>query len=805
MGVFKTACRGCHGGCVFDMTVENGRVVAATPAKDGPLNQGRGCMKGRSIIEQMYHPDRLLYPMKRTGERGEGKWTRISWDDAYDTIAEKMNGLIKEYGPQCISSLTGTGRHHLPYLSRLANAIGTPNASTAGGLICLGPRRTAAAMTSGLFCGVDYYGPTRPGGILVWGANPAISGADGELQWLIRDAVQEGIPMVVVDPKPTELARKAKIWLKIRPGTDGALALGILNILISEDLYDHDFVENYTVGFAELKERCKEYTLEKVSGITWIPESQILEAAHWIAHTKPLGLEQGCAFEQSVNAMDTCRAIIMIPAITGNYDVPGGFVESMEIAPAGLPLSNEIPEEMKAVGITGGYPFTEHDVMSHPYLMLEAIRTGKPYPIRGMFIHANNTLLSMADAKHTRECLMKLDFLVYMDIFMNPTAELADIVLPAALWPEVDCVFAMPEFGDQVLLSQQKLVQVGECKMDEEFFIELCQRAGWNYGYTSHRQMMEEQIREMVRRRPEYADFTLDHLREKGYLAPERTYYNYKRQGFDTPTKKYEFKSTMMEMQGYDPIPSWHEPPETPVSRPDLTKEYPLILTTGGRQQPYFISNNRQIRSLRRAEPFPRVRMSPKTAAVYGLAEGDWAFIETPRGKITQKVKLEEGWDDRVINCDFAWWYPEAGAPGYGWDESNVNVLTWGDAPYDKYLGSYQFRGLLCRISKNESCSIEQRYYNSKYYLEPETNTSDSLVVNSELCVLCGECVRTCERVHGIGALKLATVEGITRVIPAVENSMRASGCVGCGQCQTACPMGAIEIVLTESDQEESL
>lgn len=176
--------------------------------------------------------------------------------------------------------------------------------------------------------------------------------------------------------------------------------------------------------------------------------------------------------------------------------------------------------------------------MAHPYMVLEAIRTGKPYKIRGMFINANNSLLSLADAKHTYACMKELDFLVYMDIFMNPTAELADIVLPAALWPEVDCLFCMPEFADQVLLSQRKCVQVGECKSDEEFILELCRRAGWNYGFTEQKDMMQQQLREMARRRPELSDITLEAIQERGFLAPERTYYNYKRHGFQTPTGK---------------------------------------------------------------------------------------------------------------------------------------------------------------------------------------------------------------------------------------------------------------------------
>lgn len=726
MTVYKTACRGCHGGCLYNVSVDNGRVVQVCPAKEGPLNRGRGCVKGMSIIEQMYHPDRLLYPQKRIGPRGSDQWERISWDEAYDLIVQRMNGLIEQYGPECISSLTGTGRHHLPYFFRLGNAIGTPNFSSAGALICLGPRRTAAVMTSGLFAGVDYFGSKRPGGILVWGANPAISGADGELQWFIKDAVKEGIPIVVVDPKPTELARKAKLWLRVRPGTDGALALGILNLLFTEDFYDHDFVERYTHGFEELRARCRDYPPDRVAAITGIPASQILAAARWIGTTKPLGLEQGCAFEQSVNAMDTCRAIFMIPAVTGNYDVPGGFVESMEIVPAGLRPANELPPERIERALTGGVPFLKRDTMAHPYLMLEAIRTGKPYKIRGMFINANNTLLSMADARHSYDCLKELDFLVYMDIFMNPTAELADVVLPAALWPEVDCVFAMPEFGDQVVLSQQKCVQVGECKSDEEFILELCRRAGWNYGFTDQHSMMEAQMQELVRRRPEYQGFSLDDLRRQGYLAPERTYYNYKRCGFHTPTGKFELLSTEMAKAGVDPLPSWHEPSETPVSTPELTDKYPLILTTGGRQQPYFVSNNRQIKSLRRMEPFPLVRMHPAAARKYGLAEGDWAWIETLRGRITQKVKLEPEMAENVVNCDFGWWYPEAGAPGYGWDESNANILTIAAPPYDRYLGSYQLRAMLCRVYPNPDCKIEARY---KAWMNaaPETEQTESL------------------------------------------------------------------------------
>ncbi len=710
----KAACRGCHGGCMHILTVEDGRLVKVRPDPDGPLNHGHACVKGMSIIEQMYHPDRLLYPLRRKGPRGRGTWERITWDEAYDEIVRRLTQLREAYGPECVALTTGTGRHHLAHLWRFGNVLGTPNATSSGALICLGPRKNAGEFTAGVFAGVDYYGAVKPAGILVWGANPAVSGADGELQWHIKDAVRAGTPLIVVDPQPTELAKQAVCWLRLRPGTDGALALGILNLLISEDLYDHAFVEGYTHGFAELKERCAQYPVEKVAQITWVPEADIRKAARLIASLKPLSLEWGCAIEQTPNAIQTCRAIFLIPALTGNWDVPGGFVPSKEIAPTVYPLFERLSPEESAKCISGGYPLNDGTaspkLFAHPYETFDAMKTGKPYRIRALLSNANNSLISMPDAKHAYECLMALDFFVYMDFFMTPTAELADLVLPAALWPEIDSLFCMPEFGDEALLTMRKAVQVGECKSDEEFFLEVCRRMGLDFGADSQEQLLNELLEEMGRRRPEYAGIDFERLKELNYIVPKREYEQYKVHGFHTPTGKFELWSTAIEKAGGDPLPYWEEVPESPVSRPDLARDYPLVLTTGGRIQPYFISNNRQIKSLRRAHPFPLVSLHPDTAAHYGIAEGDWVWIETPRGKITQKAVFKPELDPRVVNCEMGWWYPEAGAPGYGWDESNVNLLTSGQRPCDPFGGAYQLRALLCRISRHDNCTIEARY-----------------------------------------------------------------------------------------------
>lgn len=789
---FKTACRGCHGGCIHRLSVENGRLISMEPEPGVPLSHGRACAKGRTVVEQTYHPDRLLYPLRRVGSRGSGRWERIAWDEAYTAIADNITRLRDTYGPECISTVTGTGRHLNAHLLRFTHVLGSPNSFSTGAFICLGPRRTAGIYTGGIFAGADYFGPVKPGGILVWGTSPDVSGPDGELQWFIKDALKRGTPMLVIDPYPTMLAKNAEIWLQPRPGTDGALALAILNILISEDLYDHEFVENWTYGFASLKKRCAEYDLDRVSAITEIARDDILNAARWLGHTKPLAMEWGPAPEQSVNAFQTCRAIFMIPAITGSWDIPGGFVESQEIAHTADPLFERLTPAAMKTGLGRG-PLRYAPPFAHPYAALESMRSQDPHKIRALFAHASNVLLSMADSQHTYECLRALDFFVCMDLFMTPTAELADIVLPAALWPEVNCLFCMPEFGDQAILSQQKIIQTGECISDEAFFLELCRRMGLDYGADSEEDILNDILREMGRRRPEYAGLDFDTFKKLAFLEPRREYENYKKRGgFQTPSGKFELYSLTSEQDGVDPLPFWQEIPESPVSCPTLAEEYPLVLTTGKRQQQYFLSNNRQIRSLRRTAPFPLVSINPDTAAEYGIGQGDWVFIETPRGRITQKADLVPEMAKNVIHCELGWWYPEDDSPLHGCFESNVNVLTNGAPPYDE-IGAYQLRGLLCRISKNPSTAIEERYYNSPCFAKLPVDDSSSLIIDPNRCLLCGECITVCTGILGTPALEIIYSGGDTLLRPSGGGLMAESLlCIGCGQCAETCPSGAI-------------
>jgi anaerobic selenocysteine-containing dehydrogenase len=253
---------------------------------------------------------------------------------------------------------------------------------------------------------------------------------------------------------------------------------------------------------------------------------------------------------------------------------------------------------------------------------------------------------------------------------------------------------------------------VGECKSDEEVFQEISRRMGLDYGADSQEEILNQGLSAMGEKFPEYQGMDFEALKQVGYLVPQRTYYNYKTKGFATPSGKFELYSQRLKDGGGDPLPYWQEDRETPVSQPKLAKEFPLVLTTGRRSQPYFISNGRQIKSLRKQHPFPLVSLHPDTAAQFGIQDGDWVWIESPRGRITQKAMLVPELDPRVVNCEMGWWYPEAGAPYYGWDESNVNLLTIGEPPGDPFSGAYPLRGLLCRIAKNPDCQIEERYQN---------------------------------------------------------------------------------------------
>jgi anaerobic selenocysteine-containing dehydrogenase len=696
--VLKSVCRACHGGCGVHLHVADGRLTRVTGDPDSPLNRGRLCPIGTRTLDLVYHPDRLKHPLRRTGLRGSGQWQRISWDEALGEIAERLLAIRREHGPEAIALGTGTGRHHIRWVSRFGHALGTPNWCEPGFAQCFHPRINTTLLTFGDFPVCDFTGDVAPQCIVYWGHNPVNSGPDGETRFNALDSLASNPKIIVVDPRRTRLAKMADVWLQLRPGTDDALALALLNVLVAERLYDEAFVANWTHGFDALAERVRQHTPEWAERITWVPAEEIRAAARLYAATKPSMMEWGCAIEHTPNCIQTVRAVSMLPALTGNVDVPGGWVFGMRgLGRFPSLIENLTPEaNAKRLGADRFKMLCGEGAdlpAAHIPTLLRAMRDGVPYPVKAFLVFGNNTLTTYGNSKQAYEALMKVDFLVAADLFMTPTTELADIVLPAAAWPELNQIAGLPTVAANVVLGQQKAVQIGECKSDEEIFVELARRMNLPVGTEPVEAVLDQQLEKVV-------GMSFRELTKVGHVKVPFKYRKYEAGGFRTPTGKIELYATRLEALGYDPLPYYEEPPESPLSTPEVAKDFPLVLTTGARIPFFFNSEHRQLAMLRKAHPDPIVELHPATAAPQGIRDGDWVWIETLRGRIRQRARVTDDIDPRVVHVEHGWWFPEEPGPEHGVWKSNANVLTRNDPPYDPAMGTYHLRGLLCRIAR---------------------------------------------------------------------------------------------------------
>jgi anaerobic selenocysteine-containing dehydrogenase len=686
----KTVCRSCHGGCGVIALVKNGRVVKIEGDPDSPISFGTLCSKGLAITQITYHPDRILHPLKKTRQG----WERISWDEALDTISDQFNKVITEHGPESIFIGQGTGRDYESHFSRFGNLLGTPNVLTAGHM-CYLSRIGASLITCGRFPVCDYEGEPRC--IVLWAVNPLWTNPDEYKGASFWRAYKKGAKLIVIDPRKNFYTQKADLWLRLRPGTDAALAMGFFQVIIEEELYDKTFVANYIHGWDAFVDRVKEYPLHKVEQITWVDEELIREAARMYATIKPAGIHWGVPTEQTINCTDFTRTAIGLMAATGNLDAPGGNVFHVP------PKVRKVSEFSRHDALTprqrekrlGGdqYKLAARMALITPRAAWDAMVSGEPYPLKAGIFVGTNPVITEANAKDIYAALKKLDFLAVADFFLTPTAELAHIFLPAGTWLEQNHMAENWKFHGYVL-ARQKVVEIGECWQDHKIFQELGKRMGQEWWDT-----VEDTLDYLL----EPAGLTWEKFKEIGFLKGEMVYYKYRKGGFSTPTRKVELYSTILEGWGRDPLPKYTEIPESPVSRPDLAREYPYILNAGLRTPTFFHSANRQVPWLREIRPDPVVEIHPDTARKHGLKEMDWVWIESPRGRIKEKVKLNDGIDPGVVVAEHGWWFPEIKDEGHGWDISNINLLTDDShQSMDPVMGATNLRVLLCNLSRCE-------------------------------------------------------------------------------------------------------
>jgi anaerobic selenocysteine-containing dehydrogenase len=695
--VVKSHCRMCHGGCGVLVYVKDGKIAKIAGDPDCPINHGTLCSKGIAASQLVYHPDRLTYPVRRVGSKGSGKWERISWDEALDAIAEKILNYKESFGAESIVMGYGTGRENEAVIYRFANLLGSPNTLTAGHF-CYGPRIATTIITCGTNPIVDY--ENNPKCIMVWGNNLVISNPDCYKGEPFSTALDAGAKLIAVDPRLTRIAARADIWLPLRPGTDTALALGMCNVIIQEELYDKEFVENYVHGWDAFVRRVNEYPLKKVEEITWVPKEKVQEAARLFATTKPAAIQWGVAIEQQVNCADNNRALLALMGITGNIDVQGGqmLFSSPKIRNVGQFGAHKMLSREQAEKRLGGDRFrlAGNFAIINPKCVWDAILEEEPYPVKMLFFISSNPVLTRGNAREVYRALEAVEFMAVADFFMTPTAELADIVLPAATWLEMDYI---GDFWKRhgYILPRRKVIQIGECRSDHEMLNDLAHRVGQGEHWWDTFEGGLDHILEPM-------GITWKDFEKMDYIRGDVTYRKYKEKGFSTPTGKFELYSTLLEKWGYDPLPQFREPPEGPNSSPEIYKKYPYILITGRRQPGFFHTENRQLPWLRELHKDPVVEIHPETAEKEGIGEGDWVTIESPRGKVRQRARLFAGMDPRIVSAEHAWWFPENKDPGHGWDESNINILTsnaYEDC--DPAMGATHVRTLLCRISPEES------------------------------------------------------------------------------------------------------
>ncbi len=714
---------GCHNACGILLYTKDGKLEKVEGDPLNPFNSGKLCMRCQNLVEAVNHPDRLKYPMKRVGERGENKWERISWNEAYEVIVDKVNYFKQKYGPESIVGVHGTGRNINWQIPMLFNAgVQTPNISTLffSGFACYLPRIVGSAAVNGDFMIVDAsvqhedrYANKEwrpPGVVLVWGNDPLKSNADGFLgHWLVQ-CMQMGTKIICIDPRLTWMASRAEIWLPIRPGTDAALAIAMLNVIIEEDLYDHEFVENWTYGFEELSERVKEYPVEKVSEICGLKAEKIREAARLFATTKPGAVQWGLAFEQQISCTSLVLAVCDLIGITGNVDVPGGMLLVRHAFNAHRHYncgSEYLPPEVNAKKLNGAAKgVAENSIVPHADsdVILRAMETGVPYEIKMLWIQSSNSLACPAmDAPRALEAMKKMEFILVADPFLTPTAvAVADILLPVAMGPERNSVrnWWTP------MRTMSKSCEYYEAKSDEEIVVQFGKRLNPEaFPFENDIDLLNWYItmdgdyegtwNDMREKTWEFWDWDATYRKyEKGLLRDDGEL------GFNTPTGKLELTPLLYTQWGLDPLPFHIEPPEGPLSTPEMYKEYPLILTTGARSYEFFHSEHRQMPTMREFHPDPLVEMHPEVAKTYSIKEGDWVWIESPRGRFKQKAKITPAINPKVINAEHGWWFPEQSPENwFGVFDSNPNNLTQAELTGQGGIGS-PIKSMLCRIYK---------------------------------------------------------------------------------------------------------
>lgn len=708
------------------VVTKDGELIRIEGDDDNPITTGRVNAMNLAMREYTYAKDRVIYPMKRAYEdRGKNKWERISWAQALDEICDKVRYYQETYGPESIVCFGGTGREACIYYYALTfSVLQSPNCCyTQSGWSCYGPRCSIADYVLGAgYPELDYAGHL-PGSyhdprytlskwVVVWGKEPLPSNGDGFFGHCLVDMMKLGTHLISVDPRITWVgSRDGNINLQVRPQTDTALALGIMNLMFENDEYDHEFAETWIYGLDEMKERAAEYPVDKVAEITTVPAEDIKRAAHIIGTERPIGWAWGLAFDQNKNGVQLSQAFIILAALAGSIDRPGGLTLGPPSALLGkwrMEQRGAMTDEVwsKRIGAEEWPGLSTGMSTTQPDETLNTMETHQPYQLRFAWFNSSNFLAPTCSAQPKRwhDALCEsIECCVVQDIMQTPTSmAVGDYFLPISTWAEHNGI-VLTHYGRNTVFMgpMNKALTVGEAKSD----IEICLMFGarlnpewWPWykdtgkGNEPDLDQLAEAVDKFFSDQLKELGFDWKSFQELGLYQPGAHGFEYEKYekgmlrfdgepGFNTITGQIEAYSILYESWGEDPLPYYYEPDWSPVRHAGtgIAEQYPLISTSGSRRYSSFHSENRQVPSLRQIDPWPWVQINPETAAKYGITEGDWCEVYNMFGEGRFKAEITPVLKDGIINCAHGWWFPEQDGEEpnlFGVFKSNFNQLV---------------------------------------------------------------------------------------------------------------------------------
>ena len=680
-----TICRFCSSCCPVVAETEDNRLISAKRKSFLPDDRQMICPKLKAAPDIVYSPDRLQKPLIKDKT---GNFQETSWGEALDKVAERFHHFKEENGAESVCWLRGMAADWgapWDYVNRLMNAFGSPN-SIGNGSVCHVGREFAHTITYGAMT-VPLLQKAKC--ILIWGkndrdTNPMAAEA-------ILHATQNGAKLIVVDPIRTYFAAKADIWLQIKPAHDGLLAMAMINEIISQKLFDEDFVDNWTVGFEQLAQSAAKFPAEKVAEDIWLDSDAIKEAAKIYASTKPACIVDGNGLDMQVDAFDATRSVAMLRALTGNLDAKGGDFIPQPVPARNIQLRDRLPEDV--IPITGDYPqFNEFNATWGKHVqscVIDAILDEKPYPVKMLISQSGNPVVSLMDSARVERALEKVDFLVVIDKFMTQTARMADVVLPASSCFEKTQLNRAYLRNRLVRIQNQVISPVADSWPDWQIVFELGRRIGLENEFPW--QTVEEAIDYQL----EPTGITVEMLRNNsdGVETEPMQFEKYKKDGFNTPSGKVEFAPHKLKESGIEPVPYQDGFVKEPISFSDQQDLYPLLGISGARSNRFTHSQFHQIPTLSKNRKGCVIDIHPDDAKVYKIADGEKIRVETPRGIVIMPVKIST--DVHPGSIRIAW----------GWGDLTPNLslnrLT-DDDRRSPIIGTPSGRSFMCRISKED-------------------------------------------------------------------------------------------------------